>query len=276
MFSFADLQKLKSELDISMVVPGCSGGQDMSDFPSSPSLGVTSDAGGLSSHPQSPAKIKEENPPSDPDSDSRTEPDSGGMLSDGDQARKTKRRRLGMSSTTAQTIVDIQRSLQYSVDRLKQQWLGISSMDQHLGGVTNSIQELVGITNILEAALGQNIQSNEHRGWDSNIANNHRSQPALSSHPQDHLSTNVHLHEAVATDDRDGVPGVSVSVSAGVAQRETNQTAFPNQDDEEELYGRYIAAAIRKLTDRSRSRAKLKIQQVIFRLQEVDGGNNSH
>ncbi|XP_063850037.1 histone H3.v1-like [Scylla paramamosain] len=41
-------------------------------------------------------------------------------------------------------------------------------------------------------------------------------------------------------------------------------------EDEEELFGRYIAAAIRKLTRKSRSHAKMQIQQVLFNLEESD------
>lgn len=216
-----------------MVVPGCSGREDMTDFLSRPSPGISDDVGGLSNHSHSVSWMKEEKPPTDTDSDSC------GALSDEDQVRKAKRRRLRVSSRTAQTIVDIQRNLDFSVDRLEQHWSGMSSMDQCLGGVTNSIQELVAITHRLGSVLGQNIQSSGHGGWDSNITNNHKNQPSLPS------------------------------------QREANQGAFTNQDDEEELFGRYIGTAIRKLTDRSRSRAKLKIQQVIFSLQEADGRNVS-
>lgn len=41
-------------------------------------------------------------------------------------------------------------------------------------------------------------------------------------------------------------------------------------EDEEELFGRYVAAAIRKLTSRSKSLAKMRIQQVLFHLEESD------
>ena len=45
-------------------------------------------------------------------------------------------------------------------------------------------------------------------------------------------------------------------------------------EDEEELFGRYVAAAIRKLTSRSRSLAKMRIQQVLFDLEESDRGSD--
>lgn len=243
-----------------VMIPGYSSGQDVAKFMRGPSLAVTGDAGGHSSCPQSPAQIKGEEAISVADSDSHTESDSAGMPSDRDQARRATRRRLSVSSIRAQTIVDIQRSLHFSVDRLKQHWSGFSGIDQHLAGVNNSIQELENITNILESVLGQSIQSSEHRERDSSISRNLRSQPSLHTHTQDQMFPLVHLHEAAVTDDRDGV-----------AQRETNQTAFTDQDDEEVLYGRYVVAAMKKLTDRSRSEAKLKIQQVIFTLQVADG-----
>ncbi|XP_042222320.1 uncharacterized protein LOC121866680 isoform X1 [Homarus americanus] len=41
-------------------------------------------------------------------------------------------------------------------------------------------------------------------------------------------------------------------------------------NEEEELFGRYIAAAIRKLTNKSKSLAKMKIQEVLFNLEELD------
>lgn len=48
----------------------------------------------------------------------------------------------------------------------------------------------------------------------------------------------------------------------------------PVIEDEEELYGKYIAAAMRKLTGRSRSLAKMRIQQVLFHLEESDRACN--
>ncbi|MPC28512.1 hypothetical protein E2C01_021720 [Portunus trituberculatus] len=44
-------------------------------------------------------------------------------------------------------------------------------------------------------------------------------------------------------------------------------------EDEEELFGRYIAAAIRKLTRKSQSRAKMLIQQVLYKMEEFDRDN---
>ncbi|XP_069173468.1 uncharacterized protein [Procambarus clarkii] len=41
-------------------------------------------------------------------------------------------------------------------------------------------------------------------------------------------------------------------------------------EEEEELFGKYIAAAIKKLTDRSKSLAKMRIQEVLFNLEESD------
>ncbi|XP_071544807.1 uncharacterized protein [Panulirus ornatus] len=41
-------------------------------------------------------------------------------------------------------------------------------------------------------------------------------------------------------------------------------------DEEEELFGRYIAAAIRKLSGKSKSLAKMRIQKVLFHLEQSD------
>lgn len=42
------------------------------------------------------------------------------------------------------------------------------------------------------------------------------------------------------------------------------------QDEEEELFGRYVAAAMRKLSSKSKSLAKMRIQKVLFNLEQSD------
>lgn len=72
----------------------------------------------------------------------------------------------------------------------------------------------------------------------------------------------------------DSVPRTSTSPTACTEQ--VYKTASQNVltegviEDEEELYGKYVAAAMRKLTSRSKSLAKMRIQQVLFHLEESD------
>ncbi|KAK4304098.1 hypothetical protein Pmani_023945 [Petrolisthes manimaculis] len=255
--------------------PGCSGEQDEVCF-----LGKSSDrtsggdVGGLSSYTDSAAQ--NEKHLSDTDTDSLTDTDSFSMLLEGDWVRKGKRKQRRISSKTAHTIVDIQRNLHSSVDRLEQYMSAISKVDQHMGGINIAIKELVTITQRLESTLGYVIQSTHHEGRDNSTTNSHKSQPS-NNHSSTHLDDDIYnLPEtSESTSDGDGVQGVN-TLPVGVTQQETSQntstklTTSQDDDDEEELFGQYIGAAMRKLRDRSRSMAKLKIQQVLFGLQEAD------
>ncbi|KAK3850273.1 hypothetical protein Pcinc_043010 [Petrolisthes cinctipes] len=269
------------------VTPGCSGEQDEEVCFLSQTSARTSgggDVGGFSSYTDSAAQ--NEKPLTDTDTDSLTDTDSFSMLLDSDWVRKGKRRQRRVSSKTAHTIVDIQRNLHSSVDRLEQYMSAISKVDQHMGGINIAIKELVTITQRLESTLGYVIQSTHHEGRDNSTTNSHKSQPSMP--PHNHLSTHsdddiYNLPEtAVSTRDGDRVQGVN-TLPAGVTQQEASQntstkltTSHDDDDDEDEeeeeeqLFGQYIGAAMRKLTDRSRSMAKLKIQQVLFSLQEAD------
>lgn len=75
-------------------------------------------------------------------------------------------------------------------------------------------------------------------------------------------------------ENRDSTPRTSRSPSPCTEQvyKTVRQNVFqqPVIEDEEELYGKYVAAAMRKLTSRSRSLAKMRIQQVLFHLEESD------
>lgn len=99
------------------------------------------------------------------------------------------------------------------------------------------------------------------------------SQDIEQSPTEDYSSTHVDLNEPTLSDDKDGVPGVSGYGSAGAAQQDTKQTGFTDQDDEEEYYGRYIAAAMKKLRSSSRHEAKLKFQKILFSLQRLQEAN---
>ncbi|KAK3877332.1 hypothetical protein Pcinc_017955 [Petrolisthes cinctipes] len=76
------------------------------------------------------------------------------------------------------------------------------------------------------------------------------------------------------------VPPVSsdnVAQETGKQNRASTSTSVSSRkDNEDEVYGRYITAALRKLSDRSRCLARVKIQQVLFYLQEADRGNNEY
>ena len=41
-------------------------------------------------------------------------------------------------------------------------------------------------------------------------------------------------------------------------------------EDEEELFGRYVGAAIKKLSRKSQSRAKMLIQRILYKCEEAD------
>lgn len=45
------------------------------------------------------------------------------------------------------------------------------------------------------------------------------------------------------------------------------------KEDEEELFGRYVAAVMKKLSNRSKSVAKMRIQQVLFECEVAEGSS---
>lgn len=64
------------------------------------------------------------------------------------------------------------------------------------------------------------------------------------------------------------IKSLRIDTSGEHSRSESTATGISNE--EEELFGRYIAASMRKLSERSKSLAKMRIQEILFQIEEMD------